>query len=289
MTPDRRELHGVFLGTHAVAAGYVTRPQLRRYRRLMQNVYADPALNADHELYSRGAALLLPPGAALGGRSAAAWFGAPFASAIEPVLVVAPRGCPWDGPRGVRVHKTDVAPGEIWTTDDGIPLTRRGRTAWDVAAIETVATAVGLLDAMVRSDGGLDLAGELARRRGRWRSARVGRVFPLVDGRAQSPPESWVRVACHRAGLPAPVPQFVVTEGGWSAQVDLAWPEAKLIVEYEGEYHFDELQIRRDDRRYARLVAAGWRVIRLSANDLRDLDGVVSRIRVALREAPIAG
>nr|WP_239522008.1 DUF559 domain-containing protein [Geodermatophilus sabuli] len=126
--------------------------------------------------------------------------------------------------------------------------------------------------------------------RGRWRASRVGTALPLVDGRSESPPESWVRVACVRAGLPAPVPQFVVVAGGeFLGRVDLAWPEARLVVEYEGPHHFDGLQIRQDDRRYARLVAAGWRVIRLSAADLRDMDAVVSRIAQALREASSAG
>jgi very-short-patch-repair endonuclease len=87
-----------------------------------------------------------------------------------------------------------------------------------------------------------------------------------------------------RAGLPAPVPQFVVLEKGeFLGRVDLAWPEQRLIVEYEGAYHFDGMQIRRDDERYRRLVAAGWRVIRLSAADLRDMPGIVARIEAGLR------
>ena len=85
-----------------------------------------------------------------------------------------------------------------------------------------------------------------------------------------------------------PVPQFVVTAAGrWLGQVDLAWPEHRVIVEYEGPHHFDELQIRKDDRRYARFVAAGWRVIRLSAIDLRDMDAVIARIAAAVGQ-PIA-
>jgi len=91
-------------------------------------------------------------------------------------------------------------------------------------------------------------------------------------------------VACALGGLPAPVPQFdVVDDGRWLGRVDLAWPEARLIVEYDGEYHFDGLQIARDDARLSRLVAAGWRVIRLSAADLRDMDGIVRRIETELR------
>ena len=188
----------------------------------------------------------------------------------------------------MRVHKTHLRSADTWTTDDGVRLTSVERTAWDVATLETTGTAIALIDGMLR-DGRLteaSLARELMRRRGQWGSRRAARVLPLVDGRAQSPPESRVRVACALAGLPAPVPQFVIQEGGrFLAQADLAWPEHKLVVEYEGAYHFDGLQIEKDDVRYARLVVAGWRVVRLSSADLHDLEGAVARIELALSRA----
>jgi hypothetical protein len=226
----------------------------------------------------------------MGGRSAAAWFGAPFSSATDPVLVVAPRGCPWTGPRGVQVHRTDLRTPEVVTHDDGTRTTTVRRTAWEVATLEPVMTAVPLLDGMLRDavlhDGELTTAAlvtELLARRGRWGSRRAQFLLPLVDWRAMSPPESKVRVACHLGGVPHPVPQFEVFEDGvFLARVDLAWPEAKLIVEYEGAYHFEETKIVSDDARYESLLAAGWLVIRLSSIDLRDLDAVVVRIRAAL-------
>jgi hypothetical protein len=195
----------------------------------------------------------------------------------------------------VQVHRTDVRPDELWTDESGVRLTTAARTAWDVATLESTATAVALLDGMLRDgqerDDGLTEAALIARfrgRRGRWGSRRADALLPLLDARAMSPPESRVRVACHLAGLPHPVPQYEVFAGNsFLAQVDLAWPEAKLVVEYEGAYHFDGLQILKDDGRYARLVAAGWRVIRLSSVDLRDLDDVVVRIRAALVEAGV--
>jgi Protein of unknown function (DUF559) len=294
---SRRFLGGLFVGSHAVSQRLLTKRQLESglYRRVLRNVYADPGLRHDHELKARAAALLMPAEAAVGGRSAAGWFGAPFSSSADPVLVVVPRSCRWVGPRGVQVHRTDVRPQDVWITDDGVRLTTADRTAWDVATIEPTATAVALLDGMLRDGreraGGLTapaLAAELLRRRGQWGSRRASALLPLVDGRAMSPPESRVRVACHLARLPHPVPQFEIFEDGVRlAQVDLAWPEAKLVVEYEGAYHFDELQIVKDDGRYARLVAAGWQVIRLSSVDLRDLDDVVGRIRAALLDAGV--
>ncbi|WP_448614011.1 DUF559 domain-containing protein [Modestobacter sp. URMC 112] len=284
----RRPLpHGVFLGSHAIAEGAVTRRQLQSglFRRLLHNVYADPGISLDHQLLSRAVALVAPPDGVIAGRSAAGWFGAPFASASDPVTVIVPALSPWRGPRGVRVHRTDLARSEVVVVEDAIPVTTPIRTAWDVATLDRTPDAVATLDGMLR-DGALsdvDLAALLGRAPGRWRGRRAQRALTLADGRAQSPPESWVRVACQVAGLAPPVPQFVLAvEGAWLGQVDLAWPEHKVVVEYEGAYHFDGLQIVRDDLRYARMTAAGWRVIRLSSVDLRDMDAVVRRIQAAL-------
>jgi hypothetical protein len=192
----------------------------------------------------------------------------------------------------VTVHRTHVDPTEVSTVDHEVRITTPRRTAWELATLETVPMAVAALDGMVRAGhlNGDDLRALLSDSHGRWRASRVGKVLPLVDGRSESPPESWVRVACARAGLPAPVPQFHVHERGeFLGRVDLAWPEARLIVEYEGAYHFDDLQIVRDDRRYQALIVAGWRVIRLSAADLRDMDAVVVRIASALAQPLFAG
>ena len=64
-----------------------------------------------------------------------------------------------------------------------------------------------------------------------------------------------MRVALVLAGL-APVPQYEVRVGhAVIARVDLAFPEARVAIEYEGGYHFEGDQIVRDDARYARLRA----------------------------------
>jgi hypothetical protein len=115
-------LPGVFIGSHAIAEGWLTRGQLRHrgYRRVVQGVYADPSLPFDHQLKCRGVALLLPEGAVLGGHSAAAWFGAPFAAASDPVTVLRTDTVLWKGPRGVRIHQTTLRPDER-VAIDGLP------------------------------------------------------------------------------------------------------------------------------------------------------------------------
>jgi hypothetical protein len=281
----RHHLTGVFVGSHAVAEGLLTAKQLRvrSYRRLVQGVYADPGLEFDHRLRCTGVALLLPAGAAIGGHSAAAWHGAPFAGPQDPVTVVRPPSVLWKGPRGVRVHRAELADGDV-EQQDGVPVTSALRTAWDVAGLEPLGTAVAALDAMVRSGAVTlaDLAARVEDRAGRWGVVRVRRAVGLIDPRAESAPESRVRVALVVAGL-TPVPQYEVWAAGvLLGRADLAFPEERVLVEYEGAYHFEGAQIVRDDARLARLEAAGWRVARLGAHDLRDLDGVVVRVRAAL-------
>lgn len=284
MTTYRRLLPGVFVGSHAVAEGLLTRRQLRErsFRRLVQGVYADPTLHFDHRLVCQGVALLLPPGTAIGGLSAAWWHGAPFAGPREPVTVVRPPDVEWKGPRGVRVHRCPGRPASF-SDDDGVPVTTAAQTAWDLAALEPLGTAVAALDGMARA-GSVTVPelDELARSgRGRWGVARVRRAFGLVDPRADSPPESRVRVACVLAGL-EPVPQHEVDVGPFVVHVDLAFPLVRLAVEYEGAHHFEGDQIASDDERYAALRCAGWTVIRLSAADLHDLDAVVARIEATI-------
>ena len=285
MSTHRRFLPGVFVGSHAVAEGYLSKQQLRTrsYTRLVQGVYADPSLVADHRLRCQGVALVLPDGAAIGGHSAAAWYGAPFATFRDPVTVVCPRSIDWKGPRGVRVHRS-VTPVVTVQLADGVPVTPVLRTAWDTAALEPVGTAVAALDAMVRA-GELrpdDLARAVDGASGRWGVTKVRRAVGLVDPRAESPPESRLRVALRSAGL-QPVPQFEVRQDGvFVARVDLAFPEICLALEYEGAYHFEDGQIARDDVRHRRLRDAGWTVIRISAADMHDRNALVARIRRAL-------
>jgi hypothetical protein len=167
--------------------------------------------------------------------------------------------------------------------EDGVPVTSALRAAWDLAALEPLGTAVAALDAMVRAEAvSLAELDDTARTgSGQWGVTRFRRAVKLVDARAQSSPESKVRVALVLAGF-TPIPQYEVCGGSDPIHADLAFPEARLAIEYEGAHHFEDDQIAYDDVRYARMRELGWTVIRLASADLRDLDSVVARIRAAL-------
>jgi very-short-patch-repair endonuclease len=83
------------------------------------------------------------------------------------------------------------------------------------------------------------------------------------------------------------VAQFKVHDGGRRvARVDFAWPEHRLALEYEGIWHGERQQVARDRNRLNRLTAAGWRVLFVTAADIRDPERLLERIRQALAATP---
>ncbi len=101
---------------------------------------------------------------------------------------------------------------------------------------------------------------------------QLRQLVPLVRGDAESQRESWVRLAIVDHGLPEPVAQFWVTEGGRPVfRLDLAYPRARTAVEYDGEeWHSSEADRARDLRRRAWLEERGWTVVVLTKHSFDD-------------------
>ena len=87
-------------------------------------------------------------------------------------------------------------------------------------------------------------------------------------------------------GLPEPLLNFdVFWDGVWIARVDLAYPELKIAIEYEGAHHQTDPNVFADDiARRELMEAAGWLVIRVIADHLRQPDRLANRVRRALIE-----
>jgi very-short-patch-repair endonuclease len=166
------------------------------------------------------------------------------------------------------------------------------RTALDIARCEPLVEAVVALDVLLAQVvvGKGELAEAAVAGRGGARGVqRVRRAVALADGRAESPPESRLRVLLALAGLPA-VPQHTVRDaaGEFVARVDLAYPDRRVAIEYDGAWHAESGQFAKDRRRLNRLVAAGWTVLHVTAADMRNPEALVARIR-ALLEGPPSG
>ncbi|MDG4798678.1 hypothetical protein [Micromonospora sp. WMMD1082] len=229
--------------------------------------------------------MLLPPGAAIAGRSAAALFNAGTVGADEPIDVLVPTGLRFGPVAGLVVHTAEVGEDEI-TRHADVPVTSPRRTCWDLAQWCPLEDAVATVDRLAaQGTVRLDDIGELARSRIGVRGwKRLTRVTELADAGAESMPESRLRVRIVLAGLPRPVTQFVVErQGRFIARVDLAWPELRVAVEYDGLWHDDPDQFHRDRRRLNRILGADWIVLHVTAKRFRhDFDSFLAELRQAL-------
>lgn len=114
---------------------------------------------------------------------------------------------------------------------------------------------------------------------------RARKAAEQVRVGAESPPESALRFALVSAGLPEPEVNTDIVDGRGTflARGDLVYRREKLLVEYDGWYHERSAEQRRKDiLRRERLEAAGWRVIVVTAIDMRRPEEVVERVRRAL-------
>jgi very-short-patch-repair endonuclease len=276
----------VFRGSTAVRSGLLTRHQVHSsaWQRLFPDVYACTELAVTHELRTAAVTRLLLPGAVATGRSAAVLWDVALAEATDDVEVTLPPAARAGAVPGVRVTRR-VLSGSETTTRRGTPVTSPIRTALDLGRIHPLDDAVIALDRFLAT--GLVFAEELrtaaAGATGR-DCRRIRHAASLADGLAGSPQETRVRLLLHRSSLPDPVAQFRVRDGRGRhlARVDFAWPEHRLALEYDGTWHGEPGQFRRDRERLDRLTAAGWRVLFVTAADLRNPEALLARIADAL-------
>jgi hypothetical protein len=186
--------------------------------------------------------------------------------------------------RGVRGRRLLLPPDHV-VEHRGLRVTTVARTWLDCAADIPVEHLVAMGDAALRRE--LTELAELAAMV-RWGWGRRGvvaarRALPILDPAAESAQESTTRALLVLGGVPAPRCNVDIHwQGRWIARVDMCWPEARLIVEYDGMVHLDESQRRRDAQRISELQEAGWLVIVLTADDLRRPERLVARVRALL-------
>ncbi|KOX09473.1 hypothetical protein ADK66_12145 [Micromonospora sp. NRRL B-16802] len=190
----------------------------------------------------------------------------------------------------VRMPDTSVAssaPGREFREQRGsIHRSDPGRAAWETAVWLDPIRAVTIVDTMLGQ--GLtdsDTLAEMAARNADSFGARRARwIFGLADGGAQSPPESQLRVRLVLGGLPRPAVQHPVRlPKGIVLHPNLAWPEYRVAVEYDGQWHADAEQLHRDRRRLNLLVGAGWLVLHVTSRRLHvEFPAVLREVRAAL-------
>jgi Protein of unknown function (DUF559) len=222
----------------------------------------------------------LPSDAVISGWAAAHVLGVPWLDGRDPavsddalldVLVLRNRDHPPLRRRGLRTLRSAVDVDDI-VVADGIRVSSPVRTVFELLRSPPLVEAVASVDAMLNA--GLVSIEQLAayvRARPRWRGTPFARrALGLVDGGAESPMESRLRLIWVRGGLPRPlvnVPVYDRHTGYLLGRPDLLDEEAGVVVEYDGAYHRSPDQHRADNSREHRLEQAGLIVIRFDNHD----------------------
>ncbi len=192
---------------------------------------------------------------------------------------------------GAVVRRSPLQPADR-THVGPIPATTPARALLEAAAIVPVSVLEQLLDDVV--DAGLGTPSAIL---GAIRRAAVGRgregapqlrgvLTPWLDGvRPGSPAEVRLLRRLADVGLRAPVRQHVVAlPNGATAVLDLAWPQERVALEYDGERWHNPRRLAADVHREEQLRALGWWIGRVDRHDLapsstRVVDELARRLR----------
>lgn len=265
-------------------------------RPVLTGVWVDASVHDSVELRCRAASLVLPPHAVFCDRTAAWLLGIDVLryrehEILPPLEVFVLRG-------RQRVERPQVVGGERDLSPDdiielyGVKVTSPLRTALDLACRLRRYDAIAALDAFMRRYGltTAQMWSELKRYRRRRGVVQARELVLKASPIAESPRESWVRLAIADSNLPMPVPQYWVQEHGVDVyRVDFAYPKARVAIEYDGEAYHDltDDQRERDATRRAWLRDRGWTVIVVTKDGFTDAGRQVwlNELRRALRLA----
>jgi hypothetical protein len=177
-------------------------------------------------------------------------------------------------------------PGDEWLSDvDGIRTTNLARSLVDLARTQPMLAAVAAIDAALYR-GETDPA-ELVRAfeaEHRWRGSTFARnALKAADGRAESPTETWARLAVAELA-PGHELQFEVYDehGTFVGRADGGFPLLGVIWEYDGQGKYEELRppgvtkeqvLAAQMLRQGAMARLGWCVVRGASDVLADKEG----------------
>jgi hypothetical protein len=263
--------------------------------RLFRGVYVRADVELSMEDRARAAALVISAHALVCDRTAAWIWGVDCfqyreLDVVPPLELRTLRGHRASARSNIRGGQRDLLTVD-WVLVAGIRVTTPLRTALDLGCSLGRRDALAAMDALARAHGftSQDLVRALPRYRRRRGVVQLRELAQVVDPRAESPRESWVRLEIHDHGLPRPeVNWWVVVDGVPRYRIDLAYPRAKLAIEYNGEENHTSLEDRQADAaRREWLERHGWIVIVLDKNSFTEaaIAEWIGQIRDALAQA----
>ena len=164
-------------------------------------------------------------------------------------------------------------------------LTHPADTFVALARLLTLDELIVVGDALIGERGWCDrdeLEAAARRHRGARGIRKVRAALREIRPGSRSPGETRLRLLLVRRGLPEPARNHdVVVDGHWVACVDLAYPAARVAIEYESDLHrTDPTAFRKDLTRGEQLKDVDWWLVRATADDVGALaDAFVGRVR----------
>ncbi|MEU6701710.1 DUF559 domain-containing protein [Pseudonocardia sp. NPDC046786] len=285
MDPARvlREQDGVLTAAQAEACGIPPRAARRRiaagrWSAPFPGVFHDRGHRYGPRARIRSAGLW--SGGVVSGPAAAWWWG--MLDVVPAVVdVTVPRGRRRRARPGVRVRRRDLDPADR-VLRHGLGITGRPLTVLEAAVVLDDGSAMvdRALQRWVTFDA---LHGAWCRMAGATGARRARELLVAAADRAGSDAERRLVRLLRSAGIDG----WVLGHRVGPYELDLAFPAARLGVEFDGwAWHSDVVRFRNDRRKGNELAGAGWTVLRVTWHDLDTAPGrIVAQIRHALRLA----
>lgn len=256
-----------------------------RYQKLWWDTYVERGVRVTPLLRAKAALRLAPATARISHYTAAQLWGAAVPSDQNTHLAL-PSAHGRLVRRGLRSHYGSAGAS---TLRHGLQVSTPEQTF-----VEMASEGLALVDLVVLGDSLVSeghttperLVVAAAEHQGRG-CRRARRAASLVRPGVDSPMETRLRLLLVLAGIPEPNVNVVLRaeDGSWQRRFDLAYPELKLIVEYDGRHHAEDArQWNADIYRREELERLGWRVLTVTAEGIyqepgRTLDRVLNALR----------
>ncbi|MBV9870182.1 MAG: DUF559 domain-containing protein [Frankiaceae bacterium] len=275
-----------FAARHGVSR---TALQGEAWRHLLRDVWVHRDVPDSKLLRVQAVSLVLGDGAFVCGLTAAWVFGVTADDPrVEDVWVGCMPGRRLRQREGCIVKELRVEESDLCVVA-GVRMTTPLRTAFDCARWLSLVEAVVVADSLAHAEliSARELREYCASRQGWPGLKQARRVVGLIEPLAESPMETRLRLLLVLSGLPCPKAQVIVKARGFSARGDLGYEDFKVMIEYDGAFHWG--QRRADDRRRDRMRDLGWVVIVVSAEDYYQAPrAIVERVRSELRKRGVA-
>ncbi len=128
------------------------------------------------------------------------------------------------------------------------------------------------------------LAGEVSGHAGARGIRKLEKAFLEIRGGTDSAMETVLRLVLVRAGFPEPEVNGEIRNeyGVVIAHGDLVYREQRVVIEYDGEVHWERKQYISDIARLDDIMEVGWRVIRVDSSLLARRATLLGKVRRAL-------